>query len=55
LVTFYCERHEDGKRVTEKLNAIDFIKRLIVHIPDELNQLGSLLKKQGLLFAPALK
>lgn len=35
FVTFYYERHEDGKRVTEKLTAIDFIKRLIVHIPDE--------------------
>lgn len=35
FVTFYYERHEDGKRVTEKLSAIDFIKRLIVHIPDE--------------------
>ena len=35
LVTFYYDRHEDGQRVTEKLNAIDFIKRLIVHIPDE--------------------
>lgn len=35
FVTFYYERHEDGKRVTEKLSAIDFIKRLIIHIPDE--------------------
>lgn len=35
FVTFYYQRHEDGKRVTEKLSAIDFIKRLIVHIPDK--------------------
>lgn len=35
FITFYYERHEDGKRIVEKLNAIDFIKRLIVHIPDE--------------------
>ena len=35
FVTFYYERHEDGKRVVEKLSAIDFIKRLILHIPDE--------------------
>jgi len=34
-VTFYYDRHEDGKRVTEKLSAFDFIKRLIIHIPDE--------------------
>lgn len=35
FVTFYYERHEDGKRMIEKLTAIDFIKRLIIHIPDE--------------------
>lgn len=34
-VTFYYERHEDGERVVETLSAIDFIKRLIIHIPDE--------------------
>jgi DNA-directed RNA polymerase subunit RPC12/RpoP len=34
-VTFYYERHEDGKRVEETIDAIEFIKRLIVHIPDE--------------------
>lgn len=34
-VTFYYERHEDGERVVETLPAIDFIKRLIIHIPDE--------------------
>lgn len=35
FVTFYYQRHEDGKRVTEKISAIDLIKRLIIHIPDE--------------------
>lgn len=34
-VTFYYQRHEDNERVVETLHAIDFIKRLIVHIPDE--------------------
>lgn len=35
FVTFYYDRHEDGQRVTEKIHAFDFIKRLIIHIPDE--------------------
>jgi len=35
FVTFYYDRHEDGERIVEKISAIDFIKRLIVHIPDE--------------------
>lgn len=35
FVTFYYDRHEDNKRVTEKIHAIEFIKRLIIHIPDE--------------------
>jgi hypothetical protein len=34
-VKFYYERHEDGKRVEETIDAIDFIKRLVVHIPEE--------------------
>lgn len=34
-VTFYYQRHEDNKRIVETLNVIDFIKRLIIHIPDE--------------------
>lgn len=34
-VTFWYERHEDGKKVIETLSAIDFIKKLIIHIPDE--------------------
>lgn len=33
-VTFHYQRHEDHKMVTEYIPAIDFIKRLIVHIPD---------------------
>lgn len=33
-VTFHYQRHEDQKMVTECIPAIDFIKRLIVHIPD---------------------
>jgi hypothetical protein len=35
FVTFYYDRHEDNKRVTEKIHAFDFIKRLIIHIPEE--------------------
>ncbi|MGF7186945.1 hypothetical protein GGQ84_003084 [Desulfitispora alkaliphila] len=35
FVTFYYDRHEDGKRVTEKISAIEFITRLMVYIPDE--------------------
>ena len=33
--TFYYDRHEDNKRVTEKIPAVEFIKKLIIHIPDE--------------------
>lgn len=35
FVTFYYDRHEDNQRITEKVHALDFIKRLIIHIPDE--------------------
>jgi len=35
FVTFYYDRHEDNKRVTEKIHAFEFIKRLIIHIPEE--------------------
>lgn len=35
FVSFYYDRHEDNERVTEKLHVFDFIKRLIIHIPDE--------------------
>lgn len=34
-VTFHYQRHEDHKTITECIPAIDFIKRLIVHIPDK--------------------
>jgi hypothetical protein len=34
-VKFYYVRHEDGKRVEETIDAIEFIGRLIVHIPEE--------------------
>lgn len=34
-VTYYYERHEDGKRVEEKIHVYEFIKRLIKHIPDK--------------------
>ena len=34
-VTFWYQRHEDHQKVTETISAINFIKRLIVHIPDE--------------------
>jgi hypothetical protein len=33
-ITFYYERHEDGQRVEETISAFDFVKRLIIHIPD---------------------
>jgi len=33
-VTFFYERHEDGKRVIVSLTVFDFIKKLIIHIPD---------------------
>ena len=33
-VTFHYNRHEGEKYVEETLPAIDFIKRLIKHIPD---------------------
>jgi len=34
-VTFHYNRHEDGKLIIENVPAVDFIKRLIVHIPDK--------------------
>ncbi len=34
-VTFYYERHEDGERIEETVDAIEFIKKLIIHIPNE--------------------
>ena len=35
FVTFHYTRHEDDKTVTECIPAMDFIKRLIVHIPEK--------------------
>lgn len=35
LVTFWYQRHEDNVRVTETLSAHDFIKKLIIHIPQK--------------------
>ena len=35
MVTFHYNRHEDNKYVTETIPAIDFIKRLIRHIPEK--------------------
>ena len=35
FVKFYYDRHEDNKRVVENISAIEFIKRLIIHIPEE--------------------
>ena len=34
LVTFHYTRHEDDKRISETVPALDFITRLIVHIPE---------------------
>ena len=34
-VTYYYERHEDGKRIEETIHVYEFIKRLIKHIPDK--------------------
>lgn len=34
-VTFHYNRHEDDKLITETIPAMDFIKRLIMHIPEK--------------------
>lgn len=34
-VTFWYQRHEDNKRVEETLPVYEFIKRLIIHIPNK--------------------
>ena len=34
-ITFWYQRHEDNLRVEETISIDEFIKRLIVHIPDE--------------------
>ena len=33
-VTFHYNRHEDNELMTETVSAIDFIKKLIIHIPE---------------------
>lgn len=35
FVSFYYDRHEDNQRVEEKIHVFDFIKRLIIHIPEK--------------------
>ena len=35
MVTFHYTRHEDNQTITECIPAMDFIKRLIVHIPEK--------------------
>ena len=35
FITYYYDRHDDGKRVEEKIHAFDFIKKLIIHIPEK--------------------
>ena len=34
-VTFHYTRHEDNKTITETIPALDFIQKLIVHIPEK--------------------
>ena len=34
-VTFHYTRHEDNNLITESIPALNFIKRLIVHIPEK--------------------
>lgn len=35
MVTFHYTRHEDNQTITECIPAMDFIRRLIVHIPEK--------------------
>lgn len=35
FVTFHYTRHEDNKTVSERIPALEFIQRLIVHIPEK--------------------
>lgn len=35
FITFWYQRHEDNKLVVERIHVYEFIKRLIIHIPDE--------------------
>lgn len=34
-VTFWYDRHEDNKHITEKVHVYEFFKRLIIHIPEK--------------------
>ena len=34
-VTFHYNRHEDNELITETVSAVDFIKKLIIHIPEK--------------------
>lgn len=34
-VTFWYQRHEDHQKVVETISAVEFIKRLIIHIPNQ--------------------
>lgn len=34
-VTFHYTRHEDNKTVTERIPALEFIQKLIQHIPEK--------------------
>ncbi len=35
FVTFHYNRHEDNKLITETVSAVDFIKKLIIHISEK--------------------
>ena len=35
FITYYYDRHENGKRVEIKIHAFDFIKKLIIYIPEK--------------------
>lgn len=35
FITYFYARHEDGKKIEEKTHAFDFIKKLIIHIPEK--------------------
>ena len=34
-VTFWYQRHEDDKYIVEQIHVYEFIKRLIIHIPEK--------------------
>lgn len=35
FITFFYSRHEDNKRIEEKVHVFELIKRLIIHIPEK--------------------